>query len=111
METSKESSAMALIKCSECGKEVSDRAAACPGCGNPLQSGKTGFVAFSDAGPREADVKRGIQRASARSAVGSAIGFVGFALAIGVGIASGHFVVGVVLGVIALVIGIIIQYS
>ncbi len=27
---------MALIKCSECGKEVSDKAAACPGCGAPL---------------------------------------------------------------------------
>ena len=29
---------MALIKCSECGKDVSDKAAACPGCGNPVQS-------------------------------------------------------------------------
>lgn len=27
---------MALIKCSECGKEVSDKAATCPQCGNPL---------------------------------------------------------------------------
>lgn len=27
---------MALIRCSECAKEVSDRAAACPQCGNPL---------------------------------------------------------------------------
>lgn len=27
---------MALIKCSECGKEVSDKAAACPFCGNPV---------------------------------------------------------------------------
>ena len=26
---------MALIKCSECGKEVSDRASACPNCGAP----------------------------------------------------------------------------
>jgi len=26
---------MALIKCTECGKEVSDKAAACPGCGAP----------------------------------------------------------------------------
>ena len=29
---------MALIKCSECGKDVSDKAAACPGCGNPIHS-------------------------------------------------------------------------
>ena len=27
---------MALIKCSECGKDVSDKAASCPGCGNPI---------------------------------------------------------------------------
>lgn len=26
---------MALIKCSECGKEFSDKADACPNCGNP----------------------------------------------------------------------------
>jgi DNA-directed RNA polymerase subunit RPC12/RpoP len=29
---------MALIKCLECGKDVSDKAAACPGCGAPLLS-------------------------------------------------------------------------
>ena len=26
---------MALIKCSECGKEISDQASACPNCGSP----------------------------------------------------------------------------
>ena len=31
---------MALVLCSECGKEVSDRAAACPHCGNPLPRGQ-----------------------------------------------------------------------
>ena len=29
---------MALIPCSECGRDVSDKAAACPGCGNPIQN-------------------------------------------------------------------------
>ena len=29
---------MALIKCSECEKEVSNKAAACPGCGAPFDS-------------------------------------------------------------------------
>jgi hypothetical protein len=29
---------MALIKCSECGKEVSDKATACPNCGAPPAS-------------------------------------------------------------------------
>lgn len=27
---------MALIHCSECGKQVSDKASACPACGNPM---------------------------------------------------------------------------
>jgi DNA-directed RNA polymerase subunit RPC12/RpoP len=27
---------MALIKCSECGREVSDKAVACPSCGSPI---------------------------------------------------------------------------
>lgn len=29
---------MALIKCSECGREISDKAPACPSCGNPTSS-------------------------------------------------------------------------
>jgi len=29
---------MALIKCSECSKEVSDKANACPSCGNPIHN-------------------------------------------------------------------------
>ena len=29
---------MALIKCGECEKEVSNKAAACPGCGAPFES-------------------------------------------------------------------------
>lgn len=27
---------MALIKCPECGKEISDKAGACPHCGCPI---------------------------------------------------------------------------
>lgn len=27
---------MALIKCSECGKEISEKAISCPNCGNPI---------------------------------------------------------------------------
>ncbi len=29
---------MALIKCAECGREVSERAQACPACAYPLQA-------------------------------------------------------------------------
>lgn len=28
---------MALIKCTECGKEVSKKAPSCPNCGNPIK--------------------------------------------------------------------------
>ena len=27
---------MSLIKCTECGREISDQASACPNCGNPM---------------------------------------------------------------------------
>lgn len=32
---------MALIKCPECGKDISDRAAACPNCGCPINDVST----------------------------------------------------------------------
>lgn len=32
---------MALIKCPECGKEISDRAGACPNCGCPIADAPT----------------------------------------------------------------------
>ncbi len=32
---------MALIKCDECGKQVSDKASACPHCGAPVEKEKT----------------------------------------------------------------------
>lgn len=28
---------MALVRCPECGRDVSTQASACPGCGHPLQ--------------------------------------------------------------------------
>ncbi len=31
---------MALIKCPECGKEISDKAASCPNCGCPINNQK-----------------------------------------------------------------------
>lgn len=41
---------MALIKCSECGKEVSDKAQACPNCGCPIENdNKVGVI------PKEGD--------------------------------------------------------
>ena len=38
---------MALIKCKECGKAVSDKASSCPACGNPISgSGSVSGSAF-----------------------------------------------------------------
>lgn len=31
---------MAIIKCPECGKEISDKATSCPNCGFPLIKGQ-----------------------------------------------------------------------
>ena len=31
---------MALIKCNECGNEISDKAKVCPNCGNPITTNK-----------------------------------------------------------------------
>ena len=33
---------MALIKCKECGKEISDQATTCPNCGYPMHQKITG---------------------------------------------------------------------
>ena len=35
---------MALIKCPECGKEISDKAASCPHCGNPMAPVETSVI-------------------------------------------------------------------
>ena len=38
---------MALINCIECGKEISDKAKACPHCGMPLKKKGRGFAIAS----------------------------------------------------------------
>lgn len=35
---------MALIKCHECGNDISDKASACPKCGNPIASKDGNYV-------------------------------------------------------------------
>lgn len=36
---------MALVKCTDCGREISDRAASCPACGAPVSAGTSDEVA------------------------------------------------------------------
>ena len=43
---------MALIKCSECGKEISDKASTCPNCGNPINQANKILVQM-DAAPQK----------------------------------------------------------
>ena len=40
---------MALIKCSECGKDVSDKAPTCPNCGNPIHLPSPAVVHLANA--------------------------------------------------------------
>lgn len=46
---------MALINCTECGKQVSDKAASCPNCGNPInqQSQKKEYLCCPNCGSSE----------------------------------------------------------
>jgi len=39
---------MAIINCPECGKSVSDKSTACPGCGNPMRSAPPQQVTIRD---------------------------------------------------------------
>jgi hypothetical protein len=41
---------MALIKCPECARQVSEAAVACPGCGYPIADGATGVQVYETAG-------------------------------------------------------------
>lgn len=47
---------MALTKCSECGKEVSDKAATCPSCGNPINSAPIPSVEKKNTKPVEVEL-------------------------------------------------------
>ena len=48
---------MALIKCSECGREISDKATACPGCGAPTAALPTAAATPADSGAAPAATK------------------------------------------------------
>lgn len=39
---------MAMIKCPECGRDISDQAGACPHCGYPLKKGEAAGVVVHD---------------------------------------------------------------
>ena len=63
---------MSLIKCTECGREISNRAASCPGCGAPV----AGAVAPPT---RSADLEGSARRQGAGTGVGIAAVVLGVA--------------------------------
>ena len=93
---------MALIKCPDCGREVSDRADKCPSCACPLNQ---------DIPASSETVKSGTQRASASYDIGGGLGFAGFVLAVVIGFMTGSFWVGMVLAVAALSAGAYMQFK
>jgi hypothetical protein len=101
---------MALIECSDCGKDISDKATACPNCGRPMRDAASGFVGTKTATPEEGDVKRGTQRSKGRSEVGSALAMVGIGVGVVAGVLTGNWLVGFGLVFAALIAGIAVQY-
>lgn len=43
---------MALVRCKECGKEISDKASACPSCGAPMAGDSTVHVRVTRTGAK-----------------------------------------------------------
>ncbi len=93
---------MALIKCPDCGREVSDRADKCPSCACPLNQ---------DIPASSETVKSGTQRATASYDIGGGVGFAGFILAVVGGFMTGSFWVGLVLAIAALSAGAYLQFK
>ena len=93
---------MALIKCPDCGREVSDRADKCPSCASPLNQ---------DVPASSLTVKSGTQRASASYDIGGGVGLAGFIGALVIGYMVGSFWVGLVLAIVALTAGVVIQFK
>ena len=98
---------MGLITCVDCGKAVSDRAAACPHCGGPIHKD---LVELPAAGSAEA-AKRGRQRSKLRNDLGNALALVGIIAAIFIGAAAGSIVVGFIVAVVSIGIGIKVGYG
>ena len=91
---------MALIQCPECGQDVSDAAATCPGCAYPIASGSVGH-----------DQQRRTSRDDdVRTQVGNAIGGMGFAIGVVVWMFS-TFWTGMAVAAVGMCIGFAIAYA
>ena len=86
---------MALIECSECRRQVSDKAASCPGCGAPIAQTAASPILVSQAA-RPVKVER-------TGGTWEAVGFLFIVAAIFIGIA-GSGTLGGILGTIGFVV-------
>ena len=97
---------MALTKCPDCGREVSDQATACIQCGRPIKPASQPEVSVA---PQT--VKAGRQRSKLRNDLGSAIALVGAIVATVVGFGSGSLWVGFIVFMVFLGFGIWVAYG
>lgn len=97
---------MALIKCPDCNKEVSSRAATCIHCGGPL---KTDLIDQPSAGSADANIK-GQQRSKLRNDLGNAIAFVGLPIAFVIGMATSS-TIGWMVAIGICVLAVIVHYK
>ena len=71
---------MALIKCPECGKEISDKASACPNCGCPISSSQS----LSSVAGKDAAINKAEKKKKTGIVIGLAAALVLFGIALGV---------------------------
>lgn len=98
---------MAMIKCPDCGKDVSDQATTCINCGRPLAANPNPGMS---SGAAQA-VKDGSQRSKLRYDLGSGIGLLGAILGVIIGAVSGSFAVGIITAFVIVGIGLLIAYK
>lgn len=96
---------MALVPCPDCGKQVSDQAASCIGCGRPLHDH---LVASPAAGSAKA-AEKGMQRAKWKHDLGNAIALIGICVAVVVGMAS-SFLPAILTALVFVALGVFVAY-
>lgn len=80
---------MALIKCPECGREVSDMSGKCPGCGYPIQEEGTKESSGTEQKTNGSDEKKGKRGSKTKKIIAALIGAsVVIAIIAGIGISS-----------------------
>jgi hypothetical protein len=73
---------MALVKCSECGREVSSQAAACPGCGCPVSAAVAAPVAVAAQTGHGVTVEQTSKRWKGQALMAGLLFFGGFAIVV-----------------------------